>query len=166
MDRYEEAVAIAVNICNKPHVKGDCTFSAITGEVLDSCMKLELSLQEENVDLLRYFTYHLLAYCYIKVGVSAEICLPVVLHHPDKMAESFFKESTKLFGYQLVSVRKLQEAFNWFDKIPELGLVPYNIRYAAMLYIVSKQVSTLKTKTSSGISMATRPAKVCQCLIF
>ena len=81
VDPYEEAVAIAVNICNKPHVRGDCTFSAITREVLDSCMKLELSLQEENVDLLRYFTYHLLAYCYIKVGVLAEICLSVVLHH-------------------------------------------------------------------------------------
>ena len=111
VNRYEEVVAIAINICNKPHVRGDCTFSAIIIEVFDSCMKLELSLREENVASLRYFAYHLLAYCYIKVGVLAEVCLPVVLHHPDNMPESFFKESTKLFGYQLIFVWKIARSF-------------------------------------------------------
>ena len=114
------------------------TFSRITSEVLDTCMKLTVAFQEDVSAHDLIFSYHLLETCYKKAGVLAEVCFN---EHEWRQA---------MPGFQFIMCEQLQKAFQSFasinDKLPDrtLSSCSHHIKYAAMFFIVAKlSVSTI-----------------------
>ena len=108
------------------------TFSRITSEVLDTCLKLTVAFQEDVSAHDLIFSYHLLKTCYTEAGVLAEV---------------FFNEHEwrqAMPGFQFIMCEQLQKAFQSFasinDKLPDrtLSSCSHHIKYAAMFFIVAK----------------------------
>ena len=145
-DKHEKAVKCLMVLCQKCPSNHDLYFSRVTSEVLDICLKLEVSLQDETTHPQRLFVYHFLTQSYIKAGVLTEVCIPdnigsVTLHYGEYRAFVAYKYI--LLGYQLILCGNLEQAFQCFSHILNSDLQffeiePYNIKYIAMLYIISK----------------------------
>ena len=154
--RFEEAVEVLMIVFQTKPSNHSCYFNAITSEVLDITLKLTLALQGENINRQGYFACHILTCCYIQAGVYSEVCIPAFIDlvnsvnsymSPDLCALLENVEHKKLlFGFQLILSGQLLAAFHWFANISHEGLIknnilPYNIRFTAMLFILSRKIA-------------------------
>ena len=158
--RFEESVKVLMIVFQRSP-SDHCYFNAITSEVLDITLRLTLALQGENINRQGYFACHILTCCYIQAGVYAEVCIPAFLM--SNLANCLSKSSVSpdlcnlnlsedvehkhiLFGFQLILSGQLLAAFHWFANISHEYLItnnifPYNIRYTAMLFILSRKIA-------------------------
>ena len=129
--QYEDAVKILMT--HRVSMNLGVCFSRVTSEVLDPCLKIEVSLQDEINHSHAYFSYHLLLCCYIKAGILAEVFIPEGIEIP---RNNIFTEI--LLGYQFILSDKLLKAFHCFVDIPENSFQPYGVKYASLMYIVAR----------------------------
>ena len=128
-----------------------CYISRVTSEVLDVCLKLEVTLEDEMCHSQSYFVYHYLTCCYIEAKVLAEVCIveESALTKGMKLEEicekSFYLAAKKvILGYQLLLNEEFSGAFLSFASISDSNLMddaqicPDHLRYTAMFYTLAK----------------------------
>ena len=130
-ERYEEAVHVLMNLCQRFPTQDFCTFSRVTSEVLDTWLKMTVSFQDDINYPSYIFEHHLLTQCYIERGVLAEVCFCF-------SEEKDWKWWKVVLGFQFIICGQLHEAFQTFAGIEAFELLSYNIKFAAMLYIIAR----------------------------
>ena len=128
-EQYEEAVQILSTACQRIPVELICTFSRVTSEVLDTCLKLTVAFQDDVSHPSDTFAYHLLTSCYIQTGVLAEVCF---------LEDVEWQQWKVLLGFQFITRGLLQEAFQNFAHIHDGNMLSFNVKYAAMLFIIAR----------------------------
>ena len=139
--QYEEATLELMKFCQRippEYTLHRCTFSRVTSEVLDTCLKLTVALQVEIIRDVYIFAYHLLTVGYMHAGVLAEVCFP------QNMALEWMNV---VLGFQLITCGQLQKAFQgidrriWFYSTQLLNVESTTRKYAAMLFIIARSIS-------------------------
>ena len=144
--RFEESVQILMNLCRREPKWNCCRFSKLTSEVLDACLKLPLTFQNEIYFGNVLFEYHLLTCCYIEAGVLAEVCFPYVLDYLSLEGHVRFSAGKVLLGFQYITSGHLHKALQVFASVEDTDLLEYKIlsytiKYEAMFFIFARLFS-------------------------